>query len=234
MTDQTRLEHRYRRLLAFYPRTFCAEHEEEMLVVLLACARDGRRRAGVADAVNLLVNALRVRLRSGAPRSIPAVLWGVRLMLVCAVLELVAALTVLVTGGVLDRAIARRFPQLPSGQVSSLVGAHTLPVLVGAPIAAGLWLLLAWANHRGRRWARAGVIALAGLSLLSLLAAIANHAATLAVADFVSGAVLCTVSLTAAGLIASHTADPHYSGKGGGSRSALPAWPRHSPLVSGN
>jgi hypothetical protein len=33
MTDATQLERRYRRLLAWYPRAFRQEHEEEMLVV---------------------------------------------------------------------------------------------------------------------------------------------------------------------------------------------------------
>lgn len=31
-----------------------------------------------------------------------------------------------------------------------------MPVLIGAPIVAVLWLVLARANDRGQRWARAG------------------------------------------------------------------------------
>jgi hypothetical protein len=50
MTPDRELERRYRRLLGFYPRTFRAQHEQEMLVVLMACARDGRRRPGAAPA----------------------------------------------------------------------------------------------------------------------------------------------------------------------------------------
>jgi hypothetical protein len=222
MTDRTRLERRYRRLLACYPRTFRAQHEEEMLVVLLACARDGRRRPGVADAANLLVNALRVRLRSRAPRSIPAAYWGVRLMAFAAALELGAAATVLASRDVLHRAIARHYPQLAPGHVAALVSAHTVPVLIGAPIVAVLWLVLARANDRGRRWARAGAGALLALTSLSLLTAIGDHAAAFAVADLVAGAVLWAVSLIATGLIVSPSADRHYSGTGG---------PRHSPPV---
>src|ERR1022692_4345021 len=43
MTDPASLERRYRRLLACYPRAFRREHTEEMLAVLMAGARQGRR-----------------------------------------------------------------------------------------------------------------------------------------------------------------------------------------------
>jgi len=66
MTDQAQLEQRYRRLLACYPRAFRAEHEEEMLVVLMADARGGRRWPGLADLVNLILNALLMRARPHA------------------------------------------------------------------------------------------------------------------------------------------------------------------------
>jgi len=36
MTGQEDLERRYRRLLAWYPRAYWREHEEEMLAILLA------------------------------------------------------------------------------------------------------------------------------------------------------------------------------------------------------
>jgi hypothetical protein len=38
MTDSTHLERRYRRLLAFYPKVFWGEHEQEILSVLMAGA----------------------------------------------------------------------------------------------------------------------------------------------------------------------------------------------------
>jgi hypothetical protein len=90
MTDRVRLERRYRQLLACYPRAFRREHEEEMLVVLLACAHDSRRRPSIGDSVNLLWNALRLRLRPAAPSSVPSVFWGVRLTVLAGALELVA------------------------------------------------------------------------------------------------------------------------------------------------
>jgi hypothetical protein len=154
-------------------------------------------------------------------------------MVVAAALELGAAATVLASRGVLQRAIARHYPQLASGHVAALVSARTVPVLIGAPIVAVLWLVLARANDRGRRWARAGAAALLALTSLSLLTAIGDHAATFAVADLVVGAVLWAVSLIATGLIVSPSADRHYGGTGG-SRHSSPVWSAGSDVAAWN
>ncbi|MBV9818749.1 MAG: hypothetical protein JOZ07_10415 [Solirubrobacterales bacterium] len=114
MSDRSLLERRYRRLLACYPRSFRVEHEDEMVSVLLACARNGRGRPGLAESVNLIVNALRIRLRPHAPRSQPAAFWGVRMMVLAAALELGAGATVLFSRGALHRAIARHDPRFTS------------------------------------------------------------------------------------------------------------------------
>src|SRR5262249_60634103 len=63
MSDPPALERGYRRLLAWYPRAFRREHEEEMLAVLLAGARPGQQRPSLAEAVNLIISGLGVRLR---------------------------------------------------------------------------------------------------------------------------------------------------------------------------
>ena len=57
------LEMRYRRLLATYPRDHRAEHEEEMLGVLLATAKPGQRRPAIRDTLDLLRGALLIRAR---------------------------------------------------------------------------------------------------------------------------------------------------------------------------
>ncbi|MEV3927123.1 hypothetical protein [Actinomadura coerulea] len=57
------LELRYRRLLACYPADHRAEHGEEMLDVLLSAARPGQTRPSPADAADLLLGAVRIRLR---------------------------------------------------------------------------------------------------------------------------------------------------------------------------
>jgi hypothetical protein len=63
MTDQSELERRYRRLLAFwYPWKHRREYEHEMLEVLMAGARPGQRLPSVREAANLAAHGLRTRL----------------------------------------------------------------------------------------------------------------------------------------------------------------------------
>ncbi|MEV4063469.1 hypothetical protein [Nonomuraea dietziae] len=74
------LEARYRRLLACYPRDHRARHEEEMISVLLAGARQGQVRPDPADVADLLRGALRVHgRRAFGPVSAPAWRDGVAL-----------------------------------------------------------------------------------------------------------------------------------------------------------
>jgi hypothetical protein len=67
--DAEALERRYRRLLACYPREYRQAHEEEMLGVLLA-GSGSRRRPGAGESADLLLGALRIRVRR-AVRSFP-------------------------------------------------------------------------------------------------------------------------------------------------------------------
>jgi hypothetical protein len=62
MNAPAQLERHYRRLLAFYPKSFRREHEAEMLSVLLAGATDRQRRPQLAEAANLVGNAILMRL----------------------------------------------------------------------------------------------------------------------------------------------------------------------------
>jgi hypothetical protein len=63
MTDSTHLERRYRRLLAFYPKAFRREREQEILSVLMAGAAEGQRRPRIAESFDLLTNAISMRAR---------------------------------------------------------------------------------------------------------------------------------------------------------------------------
>ncbi len=227
MTGQAQLERRYRRLLALFPRAFREEHEEEMLAVLLAGARSGRRRPGTTDSVNLIANALLMRVRLHAPRSSPTVFWAVRLMVFGAVLELAALVTVVATRSDLAAAVARHYPAMPMAHVHHLINAQVLKIAVGAPIAAGVWLWLARANDRGHGWARGLLGALFALTSVSLFAAIAQHAVTLAPADVIAGAALWLVAVVALVLIISPSSDGHYRRRGpsGHRRTARPVLP---------
>jgi len=68
MTGQADLERGYRRVLACYPRSFRRESEQEILAVLMASAREGQQRVGLAESADLVRGGLRMRLRPGPPR----------------------------------------------------------------------------------------------------------------------------------------------------------------------
>jgi Domain of unknown function (DUF1707) len=68
--SDSRLERGYRRLLALYPARYRRVHEEEMLAVLLTGAAQAQERPRRAEAVDLIIGALRVRcqaVRGGLP-----------------------------------------------------------------------------------------------------------------------------------------------------------------------
>jgi hypothetical protein len=210
MTDATDLERRYRRLLSWYPKAFRREHEDEMLVVLMAGARSGRRRPGLADSSDLIRNGIWMRLRPWAQRPAATVVWALRLMVLAAALELVALATVVGTQASLRAGIVGQFPHFTAAQWQAEVQAHILPVEIGAPIAAVMWLGLAWANGRGYGWARGLFVGLFCLTSVSLLAAFAQHAATYAPADLIAGCALWLVGLLTLLLIFNPRSDRHY------------------------
>ena len=62
----------------------------------------------------------------------------------------------------------------PPGSVLNAVkhtaeGARTIPLVIGGLIAIGLWLWMAWANGRGRGWARVLSAVLFGINTLTLV-----------------------------------------------------------------
>lgn len=192
-----------------------------MLVVLLACARDGVRRPGLADTTDLLWHALRLRIAPVSQRSLPTVFWGVRLMLLAACLELVALVVVVATQGTVDAAVLHHVPR--AAHSVALVRGQAVAVEFGAPIAAAAWLALAWANDRGHRWGRFGAVALLALTLVSLLTAIARHGAAYAVADVIAGIALCVTAVAATALIVSIDSNRHYKPRRDGELSSAGA-----------
>ena len=63
------LQRRYRRLIASYPVEFREQHGEELLVVMLDCARDGQRFPRPRDAANLVAHGFRARVRDRRRRT---------------------------------------------------------------------------------------------------------------------------------------------------------------------
>ena len=205
MTGPAPLERRYRRVLACYPKGFRRESEEEMVAVLLATAHEGQRRAGLAESVDLVRGALRMHL--GMSRSPRPVLNAVRLMCAGAVLELAVLVIVLVTLGSVRSAIVQNFT---AAQWHTTVLTQVVPVLASAPVGAGVWLWLAWANGRGYDWARPAFMALFGLLTMELLIGVGGGTALYAPADLIATTVLWLAGLAAMVLIFSTSAGPYY------------------------
>jgi hypothetical protein len=76
LTESQPLERRYRRFVALYPRAFRRDSEEEIVSVLLATARPGQRRVGMAESADLIRGAVQMHRGPRLPR---ALLTAVRL-----------------------------------------------------------------------------------------------------------------------------------------------------------
>ena len=191
MADSASLERGYRRLLAFYPRAFRRENEEEILAVLMACAQDGQIRPSLEASIDLLKGAGRMRLRprAGQPRTVFA---AVRLMWAGAAAELAFLITIIVTADSVRSAVLHSHPTAVPGAMT-----HVTIDEVGMPIIIGVWLFLAWAISRGRDAARFGFTSFFLLITMSMILAQAQGAAVYAPADLIVGAAEWLIALAA-------------------------------------
>jgi hypothetical protein len=186
MTDSQRLECGYRRILALYPRAFRRESEEEILAVLMATAREGQRRVGLAEAADLIRGALRMHRGPRLPRALRN---AVRLAYAGAAVELAVLVVLLVTLASLTSASVRGYPDFSGAQWHAVLLAHLSAVAAGAPILLGLWAWMACANAQGYRPARIAfrvvyVILTVGIAL-EAAAGIAAYGIAAAIADAV-------------------------------------------------
>jgi hypothetical protein len=140
-----------------------------------------------------------------------------------AVLNLTVLVTIVVTlGSVRSAAVHDEAVQWHTVMLTQVV-----PVLASAPIGAGVWLWLAWANGRGHNWARFAFAALFGLLTIGLLFVLAEggdgqDAFTVLMPDLIAAAALWLVALVAMVLIFSETASPYYQRRAA-TRAATPA-----------
>jgi hypothetical protein len=151
MTESQRLEREYRRLVALYPRAFRLESEEEIVGVLLATARPGQRRVGVAESADLIRGAVRMHRGPRLPR---ALLTAVRLTYVGAAAELGVLIVLLVTAASLASASIRRYPDFSAAQWHAVLLGHLPVVAAGGPVLLALWAWMACANARGNHAGR--------------------------------------------------------------------------------
>ena len=205
MNSSPSLERGYRRLLAFYPRTFRRENEDEILAVLLATAGEDQRRPGLAISADLIRSGLLMRLRPTVPHSARTVRAAVKVIYLAALAELAAVITIVVTSATVLAYVHRTAPWAAHSAALSL----TRDEIVG-PIAMVLLLWLAWAVSRRHDWARVVLLIFFMVTTLSILAALAEGAAVVAPADFAGGVLVWLLQLTAVVLIFTKQSAPYY------------------------
>jgi hypothetical protein len=138
------------------------------------------------------------------PRS---VLNAVRLMYAGAALEVLAVIIATLTRGSLRPAIMARHPAYSAVQLHHAEIGRAVPLVIGGLIAIALWLWMAWANGRGRNWARILSAVFFGVSTLDLLVSFFVARAT---ASMVLGVVIWLVGLGAIVLMFSRESAPFY------------------------
>jgi len=201
MTELAAAERGYRRCLRFYPTSFRREHEAEILAVLMARTGDGRRQADRRECVALLRGALAIRLRPRIARSDWSRLAAVKMMYVCALVELLVAITVMATMSDLRSRVVATYPTYSSEQWHAEVTRTLHPLVASAAIAALLWLWLAWANGRRHRGGSIASVLFFAATTYSLSNGLAHGSATYARADLAAGSVLWLTQLSAVGLL---------------------------------
>ena len=151
--------------------------------------------------------------RARAPRRVRPAAW---LMCLGAVLTLADAATVLVTlGGVRSAAVQDvDFVDFAGGRWHIFTLTVIVPALASAPIVAGVWLWLAWANRRGYAWSRPAFLAFVGILTIGQLfvfsASAGKDALPYTWADLLATTALWLVGLVAMTLIYTEKASPYY------------------------
>lgn len=207
MNAMADLEQGYRRVLMCYPKAFRQESGQEIIGVLLATAGEGQRRVGLAESAALIRGGLRMRMRMTA-RPPRAVRGAVRLMCLGALVEAAAVITIAVTAGRVQAASARE-PGITTSQWHQVAGLLTIKEVYGG-VAVALWLFLAWAIGHRRDVARFAFSAFFALITLTMIIALAQHAATYAPADLIAGAAVWLIALVTMVLIFTRRSNAYY------------------------
>ena len=108
-----------------------------------------------------------------APNSVQT---AVRLMYAGAGISAISFILGLVTIGSVRHTLEKQNPTYSASKISSLVNAEIAIVIVAGVIGVGLWLWMAWANKRGKNWARITGTVFFGLYTLDLILVAARSA----------------------------------------------------------
>jgi hypothetical protein len=138
------------------------------------------------------------------PRS---VLNAVRLMYVGAGLSAIVVIVILSTLGGLRAAIVAKYPHYSPSKVHTTEVGIIADYVISGLVAVGLWLWMAWANRRGRNWARIVSAVFFALNTLNLLGSFRQvHA----IAAVIVAVVVWLVGAGAVALIFNRESTPYY------------------------
>jgi hypothetical protein len=99
---------------------------------------------------------------------------AVRLMYAGAALSAIVVIVTLVTIASLKVNILAHYPHYTATQRHTAEVAAVISSIIGGLIAIGLWLWMAWANLRGRNWARIVAAVFFGINTLDLIVSFAR------------------------------------------------------------
>ena len=132
---------------------------------------------------------------------------AVKLMYAGAALEVVALIVALLTRSSFKSAILRAHPGYTTAHLHVVENDRAASLAIGALITIGLWLWMAWANGRGRNWARIVSAVFFGINTLGL---IISFAVARAVPSSIVGIVIWFVGLAAIALLFRRESGPYF------------------------
>jgi hypothetical protein len=136
-----------------------------------------------------------------------SVLNAVRLMYAGAALSALEIILSLVTIGSLKSAIRANNSTLTTSQLHAAETVAIVSVIIGGLIGIGLWLWMAWANRRGRNWARIVSTVLFAINTLGVFISLARPHASVALVFTI---LVWLVGLGAIVLIWNKQSTPYY------------------------
>jgi hypothetical protein len=207
-SESASLERGYRRLLAWYPRWFRRENEDEILAVLMACAQEGQTRPSLEAGVDLLKGAARMRLRPmpGQPRTVFAAVW---IMIASVVTEIADLITLRGTEGGIKTGLIARYPAYAHAIIHAVNVQVAIDEILGAiGIAVTLWL--AWMVVKGKQRGRVALAVWFGVSCLGVLLSLSQDALIYAPAAMGVGFATWALFATAIMLIFNKASGPYF------------------------
>ncbi len=142
------------------------------------------------------------------PSPPPSIVNAVKVMYVGAAIAVINAIVGVVTTHAVKTMVEQRNPSLTPSQANGVAGLAVGAGIVGGLLGAGLWLWMAWANNRGRSWARVLSTIFFAVATLGVLVSFAQAATAV---GRILGIVQWAVGLAAIVLIWQRQSNDYYT-----------------------